>query len=74
MKFEKNKNYKIQSLDHVEDYHEPIDFTVFGRCLKATKGFVTIGCWVYTGESKMDDNEKFFTILRKTIIHAEELI
>ena len=73
-------NYKTGSVymvcfdDHVEDSEDTYNFTVYGRCEKATKKHIVLSSWHYTeGDFEGDSNEKYWSILRGAVTFAEEL-
>ena len=75
MKYTVGKEYKVRFQDHVEDSKEPMEFIVYGTCLKASRSYFVIGCWVDADNPGSDPvNEKVFTILKKAVVKAEEML
>lgn len=78
--FEVGAPYAVLFLDHVEDGDEPMEFELWGRCVKQGKTSVTIAPWSYRRKKGTavdfdvdDTNEKPFTLVRSAIQRHKKL-
>ncbi len=76
MRFRKGQLVKVVFDDHVQGADTPLRFIVYGRIQSSTKPAIVVDVWHYS-DSKVvarDDNVERFTILKKTIVDAVELV
>ena len=76
MRFRKGKIVAVTFDDHMQGGSEPMRFFVYGRVGEIKRGWVCIDSWAHIKANQPYDpiNEQRFTILRKTIVRAVELV
>ena len=72
MKIPKGKVAGVTILDHVEGSREPLTFTVYGIIQEVHDEHIVIASWAYADkETRNDDNESIFTLIKSAIQKIE---
>lgn len=68
--------YRVDFLDHSQDYNQAIECAVYGRVIEEDENCITIETWTMTDEQQEEDlnDTSTFTIIRAAITRIARLV